>query len=1145
MAAAARGGVLSQVVTKVTDPKRADYGKETVTTYGKTKYGATVPVSTTVTKPSSGGGSSQVKVVEVSTPQLAVPQETRPVSTPTVSPVETPTLGMSIAPALVKTEAKPTTFGESALSTILKGAEQTAQTVTTPRLSGLGVPTTPTIPGDTKSVSTPTPGITSYKGYMEPTGGLAETLGVSKITQPKIEKPVVISKSLTTGLSSALGIKPTTVETVGGTVSTAFPEKYDVTTLFKPSVTTTRVEMPTQSFVGRVDPELGMKQLKQLETEQQELLNEYNKVTSALTPEKTVNIEVQSQVLKNIGEKLENTVMDIQRDEDILKTRLKNINLYDKQDVDNYNTDLERYRQRVEQFNKEIDAYNKQYGEYTKEFENYNARIREATSLSNAINTRNVMAEDILQNVNRSLIPEAIRAPTVEAPKKYGPGEGAFDYPFLSWKGQAERFGAAGKSIYLGATSPIRWIWGDKNKIKVTEGTIHNPFVRGLVEAAANQPYIAALPIAIAGLPAGAAAAVPGLATTGSYIGTIGTTIGLSTAAAEGYGTLAEKGKIPFITGIKEPLFNKQYTPQMDKEARTVLLGSISEARLLPTTLTGATGEWNPVAWVAEGVNLGFMSEARRQQGINALVDYYKQQGLSDTEADYRISKVQEGIKISNQREWVELASAGIGTNILGAKGVTIAQKFVAPKITKGVPLLYGAKNIPLVGKTFLGKALSEASTKTGARYLATRILGMAPAGALEGMYFTGAQLGGRYGAEMKPSDYVRGAIIGGISAPLAQMYIERNFPRTAFGGVERPEVAYTKVFGKKLSKPTIIERPTARETVLFVSDPLEPISDALTKMIPDIAKGVRTTVAPFTTAVTQGYTWTTDKGVYKFTPAWAPTYSQVLAETKAPKSVKPVTTAVTDVVPLVKEMELVSKTKTVPRGAIQTLVREPTYVAPRPLTSTVMELQTQPLTQVLPQTQLPVQPLTSTLTNVELLAKVQPTVSVQPYVYPSVQPQVQTQPNVITVDKFPPVVGWEGSLGESVAGAYKKRGYKEWLIANPIAQYGEEWMARQQAKAVAVEAAIAGRQQFRLAPQGMQVINRVLPQQFVMPQQQQFYKVEPQETTRQRAQRAVERGFGTLTPLTSSKVSGMFKSRKAYKVPKMPNVIKPHKGWM
>jgi hypothetical protein len=549
-----------------------------------------------------------------------------------------------------------------------------------------------------------------------------------------------------------------------------------------------------------------------------------------------------------------------------------------------------------------------------------------------------------------------------------------------------------------------------------------------------------------------------------------------------------------------------------------------------------------------------FMSEARKQQGVDALGKYYKQQGLSDAEANFRILKAQESIKVTNQAEWVELMATGVATNIIGSKGVTMAEKYVAPRIVGGttftsvlskIPTGIGiaASKLPLVGK-WAGPAIKSLATQEGVRYAATRTIGMIPAGAAEAMIFTGAQKQYRYNKEPTKQEYIKAGIIGGLSALGAQTIIERNYPRTATGGVIKPDFSFAPKF----------ERPTKSEALLFVGDPLEPVSDALTTLFGG-AKGIKTNtfantlvntnINPYTNSFAyMGDTFvtplsSTNTNLQSYTDTNTNAYPSVVTLTKTPTTEQPFSFSQVQsyVAPKVNSLTRVIKTNT----------QLPSYVD---TTNYAEVFVNNPYTNPVPSTNTNTNPRPST--NPYVNPAVNP--EVNPNVNPNVLPEVNPDANVNVINKLPPIFGWYGGFGSGTEGRRSSKGVKEWIIGNKIATYGEDWFAKQQQKTKVAEAAFkhGTSSQFRLAPQGMQVMNRVnrLPtqqfntqpqfnmpqQQFIMREPQIQYNVEPQnfgihqkpqETPRQRAQRAVERGFGKIQSLTVEKIRGKHKATK------------------
>ena len=963
----------------------------------------------------------------------------------------------------------------------------------TPRLSGLpsGVPSTPRMPGETS-------GMSSYKDYMDVTTKTSKDLGLSK--------PVI--------------------NTTPQTVSDIFSGKAYGIDIIKPGVPLT-VTSGKQSFSGRINTQEGIAQVEQLQKDVAPKVTKYNEITTnELNPTTTNLVKNLNSVLNEEGKSLDTKGADLVRESDIFNQRLASLNKNSQSDVDRYNNDLKIYKDEIAQYNKDLDTYKKQSEQYSPIIENYNKNVQEASKLYNDIVTTNVMAKDITGNINLSLVPAAIKAPVGPVAQRYGPG-GIFEHKFLSWEGQGERLANVGGVYKVGLTG--------KGGIDVNPAAVHNPFIRDVLKVTAEHPLLAAA--------AGAEiyAVAPVLATS------LATGLGVSTGVSEGYNALASGGKISFISGQKEPLFSQRYTPAMDIEARRVLEGNIPQATLLPPGFGGrAGGVWAPGKWVTEGINLGLMSSSRLQKGVNALYDYYKQQGLSDQEAEFRVLKAQDSLKISNQREWVDLAAAGVVTNYLGEKGVAFAEEKIAPTITRGIPFLEGASKIPIIGNTFLGKALSEGATTPGARYLATRVLGMAPAGALEGIYFTGAQQGGRYYGEMTPGDYARGGIIGAVSAPMAQMFIEKNYIKTLAGGAIDPRAEWVQLFGKDLSKPTRVDIPTLRETALFTTDPLEPVSDALTKMTAGIRSNTKVTTSPF------GNIFSNTGDTWGLSDNWAYANARMTPTVQNPMSIVPyqgVNTLDTQIG--VRQPSVFTNTNVQPYTF--TNVQPYTEQNVRALTNTnilpMVNTQVVPYSDVFPLVNVNVNPDVNPLVNVNPNVNINPYVNTNPdvnplvNVNPNVNPEVnpEVNPNVNVNSRFPFAAGWLGSLGGSTGSTRTGRGVNEWIVGNKIATYGEDWFAKQQQKASAAEYAFKGQQQFRLAPQGVQVVNRIMPQQhFKMPQmskpqfnipQQQFYKVETQqkltETPRQHAQRAVENGFGKIKTLTVEKIRGNSKALK------------------
>jgi hypothetical protein len=975
----------------------------------------------------------------------------------------------------------------------------TDEKVTTPRLSGLGIPTTPRIPGDTRSTSEQAPGtvMTKYGG-----------------------------------VSTAF---PEQYTTTGGTVSEIFGGKiYGIEPKGKPLP----LVSGEQSFSGRIDPNLGITQVedlsasidKDLETYNELITTELNPSTTKIIKDATIGLNTKSIELDNVKNDLINR--DLQ-----FTQRLERLNRNSQVDVDRFNTDLDKYLRDVDIYNSKVDTFQTDYNLYNPIIERYNIKANEATQLASGINTKVTMANDIRSNIDLSLVPEALKAETV---KRYGPG-GIFENKFLSWEGQAERLKNVGGVYKIGLTG--------KGEVDVNPEAVHNPFIRDVLKIVAEHPLETA---AIGAGVVGAGGIAAGLGKTAVYGLTASTLFG------EGYGTLAESGKVGGLTGVREPLFNSKYTQAMDREARAVMMSTIPRATIVPRKdLPGSV--WKPGAALGEGINLGFMSEDRLQQGINALGDYYKQQGLSDSEANYRILKAQESLAISNQREIAELVAAGVVTNIVGAKGVTWAEKVVAPKIT-GTSLagkatskiLTTTSKIPLL-PGFLKKRFGEAGTAEGLRYLTTRTLGMAPAGALEAVYFTGAQQGLRYNQEMTPKQYWTAAAIGAASAPLAQMFIEKNFPTTIYGGVERPQVVirgYNPKTGWKMNvagKP--LNLPNLREVGLFSVDPLEPISDAFTQFgegALQSAKGIRVAPLVFTNVNTN--TQPIDASYNVVSEGFSTSPNTQIMPYSTNTEIAPYTYASTKTSPLV-----VSSTR-VPTPLMSTNADLFTYSA-NTRVSPYVQSQMPTLTDTLPYINTDVVPYTNVnaMVNVNpnVNTNVNPEVTVQPYVYP----EVNTNINPFVANKFPPMVGWQGSLGESQLGEHVGRKYKEWIIGNKIATYGEDWMAQQQQKAINLENAIKGQQQLRLAGQGVAVVNRIIPrqqvrmpqmqqQQFRMPQmpQPQLYTTIPrineygvvhksEITPKQRAQLAVERGFGPIKPLTTEKIRGTHKVLGKHKI--------------
>jgi len=991
------------------------------------------------------------------------------------------------------------------------------ENVTTPRLSGLGVPSTPRLPGDTSVPSEQAPGT------------IMTNLG---------------------GFSTAFPDR----YTKGGNVSDIFGGKVYGFDLPVKSTTPPKVELPTKSFSGRIDPKVGIAQVERIYDETQPLIDRYTKITTEdLSPVNTKIVTDLGSELDKFGNRLEFEGRDIARDEEILGQRYKNVDTNNPQAVEDYNMDVASHRARIDRYNADVKEYGYEWDLAKPVFDRYSEKVNEVTSLVNDINTRKTMAADITSNIELSSVPEAI--PTYTGPERYGPG-GIYEYPSLRdinkkygkgapgderWErfkmsipGTAERTFAAGRGIFLAGEKAInpfpkdkKWgevmnfVWsplipsldttqtelGKANRgTVVNPAAIKNPFVRDLMQAGVDNPLLAAGVLATA-------VYSPALAKILTYGIVVPTVVAETSRAALQSGKLG-LGNIP-----NEKLYNDRYTFDMDVEGRQVLLGSIPEATGMLEKgwglMTGKeTGEWVPLTKLREGINLGLMPQSRLQMGVDALYDYYKLQGLSDQEALYRVSKVQDSIKINNQAEFLELISAGVGTNIAGGYGTKWAQGVVQPAISKYLPALTGA-----------------AATKTA--WVGSRVLGMAPAGALEGVYFTGAQKGGRYDLPMTGADYVKGAGIGAITAPAAQMFIELPFTKLPTGAVLRPKMTVT--------------RPTWREGGLFAVDPLEPISDVFTDVtVPKV--GISS--IPITGSWSEGYTFTSPyvnpvtelPNTYKFTPGFSTSFMDTF--------VSPYTSTATEVAPYVSSKDLVlTDTKDITRQS-----KAITDVLPMAYNENVKNLP-----MLMPETSPLVQPEVYPLVNTNVNPLVYPNVNtnVEPYVYPNTNPF----PDVITANKFPPWTGWMGSLGESELGATTGKRYKEWLIGNKIATYGEDWMAKQQMKAANLQAAIKGQQPLRMVGQGVAVVNRIIPrqqirmpqmsqQQFRMPQmtQPQIYNTIPRMneynvvhkselTPRQKAQIAVERGFGQIKPLTNDKIKG---NRKYLK----PTIHKS-KGWM
>jgi TolA-binding protein len=97
-------------------------------------------------------------------------------------------------------------------------------------------------------------------------------------------------------------------------------------------------------------------------------------------------------------------------------------------------------------------------------------------------------------------------------------------------------------------------------------------------------------------------------------------------------------------------------------------------------------------------------------------------------------------------------------------------------------------------------------------------------------------------------------------------------------------------------------------------------------------------------------------------------------------------------------------------------------------------------------------------------------------YASPVIPPFISTPTIGPVVLKFPTFGGLGGGMGEGTSRFFARRGSREWLVTNPIRYLEKEWMVK--------------------------------------------------KTARQAAETAVLKGFGPVVPLSSSKISGMFKTR-------------------